>query len=379
VTTPAQPPVGTTAEPTPVEWSAAIDAVLADPGGLRMVFQPIADLQRATVAGYEALARFDGPVSATPDVWFAAAAVLGRQAELEALAVRTSLAALPSLPPATFLTVNVSPHLLDSPELQAAFAAAPTLARVIVELTEHVPVPDLRLLARTADGLRDRGAMIAVDDAGAGYSGLAQIAAIRPQLVKLDRSLVASAHTDPVKLALAELLGEYASRLDAWLLAEGVETEDELAAFTRIGVPLAQGWLLGRPGPDLEPLSTDAAATIRRQIARAELVETVAPLLTVATTVPLGTTELPPGELAVFTDAGGVAQALSLVDPRTAERRTAPITLRVHPSTPAADAARRAMTRAAEHRFDPMVCTDPSGRFVGVLRMDDLVQYLARG
>ena len=366
-------------ELTAAEWSAAIDAVLADPDGLRMVYQPIADLHRATVAGYEALARFGGPVSATPDVWFAAAATLGRDAELEALAVRKAVAAVPALPPTTFLTVNVSPHLLGSPELQASFAAAPTLARVIVELTEHVPVPDLGVLARTADELRDRGAMIAVDDAGAGYSGLAQIAAIRPQLVKLDRSLVAAAHTDPVKLALAELLGEYASRLDAWLLAEGVETADELAAFTRIGVPLAQGWLLGRPGPDFAPLSAAATATVRQQIARVELVESVAPLLTVATTVPLGTTEFPPGDITVVTDADCVAHALSLVDPRTRERRTVPVTLRVHPSTSAHDAARRAMTRAAEHRFDPIVCTDPSGRLVGVLRMDDVVQYLARG
>ena len=126
-------------------------------------------------------------------------------------------------------------------------------------------------------------------------------------------------------------------------------------------------------------MSAAATATVRQQIARVELVETVAPLLTVATTVPLGTTEFPPGDITVVTDADCVAHALSLVDPRTRERRTVPVTLRVHPSTSAHDAARRAMTRAAEHRFDPIVCTDPSGRLVGVLRMDDVVQYLARG
>ena len=64
--------------------------------------------------------------------------------------------------------------------------------------------------------------------------------------MKLDRALVSDADTDPVRVALAEMLGEFAGRIDAWLLAEGIETLAELAAFAQLGVPLAQGWLLGR-------------------------------------------------------------------------------------------------------------------------------------
>jgi EAL domain-containing protein (putative c-di-GMP-specific phosphodiesterase class I) len=117
---------------TPAEWSAVLDAVMAVPERLTMVFQPIADLRRGTVAGYEALARFAGPPSASPDVWFRAAANLGREAELEALAIRRALTAVGRLPANTFLTVNVSPHLLDDPEIRAVFDVAPTLSRVIV-------------------------------------------------------------------------------------------------------------------------------------------------------------------------------------------------------------------------------------------------------
>ena len=110
---------------------------------------------RRRVAGYEALARFPG--SAGPDVWFAAAAEAGSRAELEALAIRKALAAVPDLPPDTFLTVNVSPHLLGSAPVQAALAGRPDLHRVVVELTEHTPVarprraaPAVRRAARRA-------------------------------------------------------------------------------------------------------------------------------------------------------------------------------------------------------------------------------------
>lgn len=211
--------------------------LLADPDDLTMVFQPIVDLAAARTAGYEALARFPG--TAGPDVWFAAAADCGLAAELEALAVAKALAAVPLLPDDTFLSVNVSPHLLGSGPVQDALAARPDLRRVVVELTEHTPVDDLDALRRQTRALRARGALVALDDAGSGYSGLQQVAVVRPQIVKLDRALVTGVDTDPVRAALTEMVGEFAGRLDAWLLAEGVETTAELAALVRFGVPLA--------------------------------------------------------------------------------------------------------------------------------------------
>ena len=196
--------------------------LLAGAEDLTVVFQPIVDLASATVAGYEALSRFPG--TATPDVWFAAAAEVGLGAELEALAIRRAFESLPDLPPNTFLTVNVSPHLLGSAPVAAALAAPPTLRRVVIELTEHMPTPDLAALRAQTAELRGRGALIAIDDAGSGYAGLQQLAEVRPQLVKLDRALVAGADNDPVKAALAEMVGTFTSRIDAWLLAEGIET-----------------------------------------------------------------------------------------------------------------------------------------------------------
>src|SRR3712207_6161453 len=178
--------------------------LLADADDLTLVFQPIVDLAAAAVAGYEALARFPG--ISGPDVWFAAAAEAGIAAELEALAIHKALDAVDRLPANTFLTVNVSPHLLGADVVQHAFASRHDLRRVAVELTEHTPVDDLAALRRQTEALRARGALVALDDTGSGYSCLQQMATVRPQLVKLDRSLVADVADDPVRIALAEMV-----------------------------------------------------------------------------------------------------------------------------------------------------------------------------
>jgi EAL domain-containing protein (putative c-di-GMP-specific phosphodiesterase class I) len=348
--------------------------LLADPDDLTLVFQPIVDLAAARVAGYEALSRFPG--TAGPDVWFAAADDAGLGAELEALAVHKALAAVPDLPVDTFLTVNVSPHLLGSGPVQDALATREDLRRVVIELTEHAPVKDLDMLGRQTADLRERGALIALDDAGSGYSGLKQMAELRPQIVKLDRALVADADSDPVRLALAEMLGEFAGRIDAWLLAEGIETPAELAVFHRLGVPLAQGWLLGRPATTFQPLAPEVARTVRGQVARARLTESVSSLLRpVRQMETLTGAEIPP-----VVRVGPLEEplALLLADPRTAEVYEAPVSLRVHPSADIAETLQRALTRPAPRRFEPVVCTDPTGAVLGLLRVEDLASATHR-
>ena len=343
--------------------------LLADPDDLTLAFQPIVDLAAATVAGYEALARFPG--TSGPDVWFAAAAAAGVAAELEALAIHKALAAVPLLPDNTFLTVNVSPHLLGTAPVQDALATRPDLRRVVVELTEHTPVDDLDALRRQTLDLRERGALIALDDAGSGYSGLQQLAVLRPQVVKLDRALVSDADTDPVRMALAEMVGEFAGRIDAWLLAEGMETAAELAAFMRLGVPLGQGWVLGRPSPGFAPLAPEVVRLVTAQAARVRLTESVASLLRPVRQYEDDddATEPPP---AVLVGPLGEPLAMLLRDARTGEVYRAPVSLRVHPSAGIDETLRRALTRPPAQRFDPVLCTDPTGAVLGLLRIEDL-------
>jgi EAL domain-containing protein (putative c-di-GMP-specific phosphodiesterase class I) len=343
--------------------------LLADPDDLTLLFQPIVDLAAATVAGYQALARFPG--TAGPDVWFAAAEDTGIRAELEALALHKALALVDALPPHTFLTVSVSPHLLGSAPIQEALGTQPDLEHVVVELTERTPVADLAALREQCDELRRRGALIALDDAGSGYSGLKQLAALRPQVVKLDGALVADADADPVSAALAQMLGEFAGRIDAWMLADGLETPGELAASARLGVPLGQGWLLGRPASTFQPLTPEVVALVRAQVSRARLSDTVAGLLRPVRQV---MTEDDAGDFppAVVLGAFGEPVSLLLGDLRTGQSYSAPVSLSVSPSADVVETLQRALTRPPAQRFDPVLCTDASGAVLGLLRVEDL-------
>jgi hypothetical protein len=174
-----------------------------------------------------------------------------------------------------------------------------------------------------------------------------------------------------VRVALAEMLGEFAGRIDAWLLAEGIETQAELAAFAQLGVPLAQGWLLGRPGPGFAPLAPEATRLVRAQVARARLTDTVAGLLRPVRQSALGE-DVPGVPPVVLVGPQGEPVALLLADPRTAEIYTAPVSLRVHPTTGISDILQRALTRPPAQRFDPVICTGPEGDVLGLLRIEDL-------
>jgi EAL domain-containing protein (putative c-di-GMP-specific phosphodiesterase class I) len=358
----------------PPGWLPDCRPLLADPDDLTLVFQPIVDLARARVAGYEALSRFPG--TAGPEVWFAAAADAGVAAELQALALVRALARVPDLPDGTFLSVNVGPHLLGTRPVQAALATRPDLHRVVVELTEHAPVDDLADLRVHVAALRARGAVVALDDTGSGWAGLQQLVALRPQLVKLDRSLVAGLDTDPVRTALVQVVGDLAGRIDAWLLAEGVETRAELAASCRLGVPLAQGWLLGRPAPGFAPLPDDVAALVRGATSRARRTGTVVGLVRPVRQAGAGDPQpgVPP---VVLVDADGAPLALRLADPRTGAVHTAPVTLCAGAGDAVAATLHRALTRPPASRFDPVVCTDAGGAVLGLLRVEDLASAAA--
>ena len=223
-----------------------------------MNFQPIIDTARGTVVGYESLARFSGPPHATPDRWFAVARAAGVGAELEARALRAALEARAALPPNCFLSVNVGPEALLTAPVAAVFADAGDLRGVVVEITEQTAVANYDALVTAIAPVRAAGALLAVDDAGAGFASLKHITVLRPDFVKVDRDLIAGIDTDETKAAVVEALGMFTSRLDAWLVAEGVETTAELDRLLSLRVPLAQGYGLGPPraGDGPRPIRT---------------------------------------------------------------------------------------------------------------------------
>lgn len=215
---------------------------------LALVFQPVFDLASGAVLGVEALSRFRAEPLRGPDVWFAEADRVGLGVALEVLAVRAAVNALDDLPRPLFLAVNVSPAALLSEDLEAA-CPKETRSRLVLELTEHVPVEDYQTLDAAAALFRAHGARLAVDDTGAGYAGFRHLIGLRPDIVKLDLALTRGIDADPARRALATALVQFSRDTGADLIAEGVETAAELDALRSLGVPWGQGYHLGRPRP----------------------------------------------------------------------------------------------------------------------------------
>ena len=224
----------------------AVRAVL-EADALTMHFQPIVWLPTREIVGYEALARFPIPPS-RPDLWFDLAARAGLRVELELAAVRKGLAGLGVTPEDTYISLNVSPETLLSDELPALLDGCPG-DRVVLELTEHLPIVDYDAHLPRLELLRRRGVRLAVDDAGAGYSSLRHILILRPEIIKLDRTLTTGAAEDAIRRALLTSLATFAHATKTTLVAEGVETVEELDALIEYGVAFGQGYLFQRPAP----------------------------------------------------------------------------------------------------------------------------------
>lgn len=270
-----------------------LDLYFALRGSHGVAFQPIVDLANRQAYEYECLFRpaalATGPVTISAMV--DAAIATGRAVEFDALNVRIILERLGQIQAGRSsssgdrlrFALNFVPASLLDPQFEArAFAervaAVGLLPRqVTVECTEQQAVRDgdVGELTRHAKALRRLGFGFAVDDAGAGYASFTMIAALRPSIIKIDREIVRGIATREAKQALVEAFVSFARRIDAKLVAEGIETRAELGMLRSLGVAYGQGYLLGRPSPEplpprsLEPRRERAAASVAEAVAEA--------------------------------------------------------------------------------------------------------------
>ena len=348
--------------------------------GLAAAYQPIVDTSRGTVVGYEALARFPGYSEKNPEVWFSAARDHGKSAELESAALRTALAARSTLPANCFLTLNVSPELLSTEEIRSVWRNEGNLGGIVVELTEQTPIDSYVGLEPDLNQLRAAGALIAVDDAGAGYAGLRHLLALRPSLIKIDRELIQDVDRDEAKRALIEMLGTFAGRVDAWILAEGVERVEELDALVSLGVPLVQGYYLARPAPSWAGIDLDLAHRLASKppVTHKSVIRDVLESATTATTAALAA-EAFAGNPALQSVVliGEHFRPISVLDPVAASLGMVSPGMRVNLDTALSEALARSMTRPASSRFEPLMVTDNAGRYAGVARMERMITALA--
>jgi EAL domain-containing protein (putative c-di-GMP-specific phosphodiesterase class I)/AmiR/NasT family two-component response regulator len=213
---------------------------------LDIAFQPIVRLDSRKIVGYEALARFTGVPDRRPNVWFDEAHEVGLGVELELWAVRMACERSASLPDGAFMAVNVSPATMERPDLLALLVGA-HVNHVVLEVTEHAPVEDYPRFRVAIGRVRELGAKLAVDDAGAGFASLRHILELDAELIKLDGSLTHSLEIDPRRRSLAAALIEFGRESGASVLAEHIESELQLCELRRLGVRYGQGFHLGRP------------------------------------------------------------------------------------------------------------------------------------
>ncbi len=221
--------------------------------GAWMAFQPIVEVSTKRVYAYEALLRTDEDSLKRPDLLLAAAERLDRIHDL-GRTVRAAVAkAAVDAPSDALLFVNV--HGLELTDEQMFRSDSPLAAlapRVVLEITERIGIDPVAGPSQMAT-LRKLGFRIAVDDLGAGYSALAALATLEPEVVKLDMSLIRDLERHPTKRRVVGAIGTLCRELGSRVVAEGVETRAELDAVLSSGVDLVQGYLFGRPARGFQP------------------------------------------------------------------------------------------------------------------------------
>ena len=264
-------PISTTASATRPDWVAgdaySMDDILRR-DALDIHFQPIVSLKTKTILGVEALARpVDGrsgrPIP--PLAWFAWAERWGKTLEVDRLCRRHALKSFVPLAEksaAPLLFLNFECSVLDQGVLgsgvlsQTVKEAGLEPRNVVIEINES-RVIDVAALQRFVEARRAEGFLIALDDIGAGFSNLPRIALLKPEILKLDRALVAGVEADYHKQEVFKSLVGLGQRVGALVLAEGAETEEEVSACVDLGADLVQGFYFGRPA-SVENLSLEA-------------------------------------------------------------------------------------------------------------------------
>jgi len=223
-------------------------------------YQPILRLQEGTVMGFEALSR--GPRGSgleSADALFGAASAHGLLVELDRLCRRRALLSSSRIPSSARIFVNTLPATMRDPQFRGKplidFLEKAQVApqRIVIEITEHLVIENYSLFRETMAYFTDLGMQFAVDDVGAGYSGLESIAKLRPSYLKIDIALVRDVQHSSVNRAMVKAIIELGHSIGAQAIAEGVQNEEETQVLRAMGVDFGQGYHLARPDTATEP------------------------------------------------------------------------------------------------------------------------------
>jgi EAL domain-containing protein (putative c-di-GMP-specific phosphodiesterase class I) len=231
-----------------------VDLILGE--DVSVLYEPIVNTTTREIAGYEALVRgpWDSPLH-SPAGLFGMAEETGLVFELDCLCRRVALRGAKGLPPGKKLFLNCLPTSIHDPAFRGDVLRR-TLEELrlqpsdlVFEISEKESIDNFSIFREMRDRYAELGFRIALDDTGVAYGSLEAIMELNPDFIKVDLSLVRGIDTDPPRQELLRSLHAVAVKLGAQIIAEGIETSEELATLHAIGVPLGQGYLFGRPAP----------------------------------------------------------------------------------------------------------------------------------
>jgi len=240
---------GTPGPETRKNLSSRLERVLKD-RTLTTAFQPIRDLTTnpAPVVGVEAFTRVFDEGGDTAADWFAEASEVQMRSDLEFAALESALASARNLPEHLYVALKLAPATCLDPLLPGLLEDSPlALDRMVLELTDALTVEQPAALVAALAPLRRRGLRLAIEHVGSYFDSIRHVRNLRPDIIKLDRNLIHGIPTDIHRHALGEAMVWLAEETGAAVIAEGIETSDELAAVTDIGITAGQGYYLGRP------------------------------------------------------------------------------------------------------------------------------------
>ncbi|SES07946.1 bifunctional diguanylate cyclase/phosphodiesterase [Psychrobacillus sp. OK032] len=242
---------------------------------IQTVFQPIISLHSGQIYGYEALSR--GPANTVlqnPEMLFDYALKNGQLWELENLCRANALKCAYELKAQGKLFLNVNPNIMNDSKFKQGFTKE-YLSKfkmdadsIVFEITEREAINNLKDFINTIDHYKNQFYQIAVDDVGAGYSGLNVLTDVHPHYMKLDMKLIRDIDRDRTKQLLVSSLSEFANYSQINIIAEGIETRDELRTLIDIGVHFGQGYYIQKPAAQLYPVREEVKTTIKAEISR---------------------------------------------------------------------------------------------------------------
>ena len=374
-------------------------------------FHPVVDLITASVMGFEILSRGVPPL-VSPLQMFTEAKNSGMTWELEKACRRAALRKISLLSDelrSALFFINVSPDIFSDPRFIEHFTETMLKKygidqkQIVIEITEEKSFADFMQFEKLVAHYANQGFKIAIDDFGSGYSGLITLIASTPHYMKLDMALVRDIHKHDYKQKLVKAIIAFASSVNARLIAEGVETLEELEVLVRYGVRYVQGFIFGRPESEPYNLTEEWKSTIsglvaRYDLAKVEVDERIGSLVIRPMTIPKGTMNcqtldqifkkathldhvvILDGEniagmitRQLFYGKTGGAFGYELFHKKPIESVCKQRPLIVDEKITVTSLANLAMDRLPDDLYDPVIIIDGQGRFMGTVTMKQVM------